>query len=495
MLFFSQTLSKLVTRRKNPSGGDIGEDVLPVGSLDATYIVNVYDGDVQTAHLENLHIITNITFNEGGKWQRLYLSQETKEKPLNLFGKATTYGTLDEFVSDDNAPGIILGNGKEGQYLDPSNIAAVGTYLSSDGGWSWKRLKDGASSFAMADFGGLLLLVDDGVLTSKIYYTWNSGKDLIACDILGTSFYVNSIFSVPGKASQSFFMFVSQDLTKGSPSFLLTVDFSQLHKSQCRSPERAGNPDSDYEIWSPTETYGGKCYLGEKISIVRKVPTADCYDPTNFKPKIESKPCPCTRDDYLCDFCYELRIAANGSQTCELDPACAGLTLYNPDDCRTVSRGYRIVPGDKCIGGLDLGHYNKCFPYFEVLSLTIFLGGCIVFSACFLGIFLYMHGTSQYKFQDFVEKTRNSLKGQPSRSKPRVEPLLEDDDDMELQSHPAWTTDDELQQQKTIDDFLKDDILDTPQSGTKTLQPSTAPTTPSSPPPVSTNPSPTDLLV
>lgn len=56
--------------------------------------------------------------------------------------------------------------------------------------------------------------------------------------------------------------------SRGDAGVLFQVDFSELHEPQCKGVETAGDPSSDYELWSPYDgrLSGGKCLLGHQVS-------------------------------------------------------------------------------------------------------------------------------------------------------------------------------------------------------------------------------------
>ena len=50
------------------------------------------------------------------------------------------------------------------------------------------------------------------------------------------------------------------------------VDFTQLHEPQCKGADIAGDPSSDYELWTPHDGRFGesKCFLGMHKTFVRR---------------------------------------------------------------------------------------------------------------------------------------------------------------------------------------------------------------------------------
>ncbi len=63
------------------------------------------------------------------------------------------------------------------------------------------------------------------------------------------------------------------DNSNGQPKgILINLDFAGLHEPQCKGVDRAGEPDSDYELWTPFDGRHGenKCLLGEQVTYIRR---------------------------------------------------------------------------------------------------------------------------------------------------------------------------------------------------------------------------------
>lgn len=51
----------------------------------------------------------------------------------------------------------------------------LNTYLSKDGGKTWKEIKKGPFVYEITDFGGLILLADDQNASNVVYYSTDYG--------------------------------------------------------------------------------------------------------------------------------------------------------------------------------------------------------------------------------------------------------------------------------------------------------------------------------
>jgi len=122
--------------------------------------------------------------------------------------------------------------------------------------------------------------------------------------------------------------------------YVIGLDFSGLQPTICT--------DSDYENWSP-ENPDQSCLLGHNTTYLRKKLSSQCFNELDTDHIVSVVNCPCTEDDYECDFGYE-RPDANISEPCQpignpptFPPAyCpAGETYYE-------TSGYRLEAGNTC---------------------------------------------------------------------------------------------------------------------------------------------------
>lgn len=100
---------------------------------------------------------SKISFNKGGDWHSIkapeynYAGNPIKcagDCSLNFKGRTESVGT--PIYSSENAPGIILATGNVGNYLS-NNQDDLRTYLSTDGGHTWKEVQTGSHEYEIAD--------------------------------------------------------------------------------------------------------------------------------------------------------------------------------------------------------------------------------------------------------------------------------------------------------------------------------------------------------
>jgi len=150
----------------------------------------------------------------------------------------------------------------------------------------------------------------------------------------------------------------AHDGEKGAIYFL---DFTSLHERTCQGWEDPTLSTSDYEFWSPTSNLqtsnsGNKCLLGHVTTYTRRKQSTACFNPLEFERKYVMQNCTCTDQDYECDFGY-MRKVNHGP--CVRDPTVSNDTLMlgtcPPSGFYAVSNGYRLVAGNTCKGGKQLG--------------------------------------------------------------------------------------------------------------------------------------------
>jgi len=103
--------------------------------------------------------------------------------------------------------------------------------------------------------------------------------------------------------------------------------------------------------------------MGRVINYVRRKPDSPCYTPDDYEKQVSNVHYACTQDDFQCDYGYE-RVTPDravnedkSSDVCQLaktpprhkDPSAS--TLENCIGSYRITKGYRRVAGDMCIGG------------------------------------------------------------------------------------------------------------------------------------------------
>jgi hypothetical protein len=93
--------------------------------------------------------------------------------------------------------------------------------------------------------------------------------------------------------------------------------------------------------------------MGRKVTYTRRKRAVQCFNGWDFDRKTNANNCPCVRHDFECDFGYQVG-EGEDSKTCERVPEMPLGIGGMPSDCDgyfTITKGYRKVPGDTCVGG------------------------------------------------------------------------------------------------------------------------------------------------
>ena len=67
-----------------------------------------------------------------------------------------------------------MGTGNVGKYLS-YRPDLINTYLSRDGGLNWFEVAKGSHIYEIGDHGGIIVLANDQMATTTLYYSWNEG--------------------------------------------------------------------------------------------------------------------------------------------------------------------------------------------------------------------------------------------------------------------------------------------------------------------------------
>jgi len=335
-----------------------GCDFVKLSDIDGVYVGNYFDapGGITPDSL----LKTAITWNMGSGWSPLTPpSEDSNGVPiqpcsgcaLQLFGPLEFF--FGRFYTAPGATGIMLSQGNIGTSLT-TRLDEVNTYFSRDAGVTWFEIASGSYTYEIGDMGSLMILADQQSATSNILFSWNEGLNFTECkfttngDVEVTNIVVDPLWD-----GEQFILYGNRQ--GDMRGLVVHINFRDLHERTCTGIETPGTPSSDYEYWTPTPQGSVSCMLGKITQYIRRKRDRECFNPAHQKPAVLTLHCPCTRADYICDYCFELDTNTNN---CTL--ACSN---YHPDeapvDCNGTflsSRGYRLIPGDTCdfTKGVDL---------------------------------------------------------------------------------------------------------------------------------------------
>ncbi|CAH7670748.1 hypothetical protein PPACK8108_LOCUS5483 [Phakopsora pachyrhizi] len=337
------------TSRSTTGIVDFEKIVAVEGISIANTILNVEEIE---AHKEEKKVQTKITFDDGGHWSLIHAPEkdvrgkgfkcdvsDIQSCALHLHSVTRPHNFGRVFSTP--SPGILMGVGTVGEHLLP--YGDCDTFLSIDGGLNWKMIKEGATKYEIGDQGGLIVLINDESNTDEVDYSVDFGKTWQNYKF-GQTIRAKLLTSVPDSTSQKFLLLgtIPKKMLKDSHddrNLIVQLDFSQMGRRKCK--------DSDFENWYARKRGGNPdCLMGHKQYFRRRKPDADCYVGEKFhEPESHEENCPCSDEDFECDYNY-----TPDNNLCVLSgpekiPAgqCA-----NPSDKFMGSSGYRLIPGNTC---------------------------------------------------------------------------------------------------------------------------------------------------
>eukprot|EP00064_Thunnus_orientalis_P004242 superscaffoldBa00000380_g4253 len=323
-------------------------DFTAVSSLRGVYMTSILteDGAVETV----------ITFDQGAKWQTLRRPQNSHcdtETSTNRPNRCrlhihASYSTTMKMnvpmlpLSQPSAVGLILAHGSIG---DAESSLSPDVYVSDDGGYSWLLALRGPHHYAIMDSGGLLVAVEHtNSPVNQIKFSTDEGQCWHTYNFTSDPFHFSGMDSEPGSRSMNVSLWgYRNDFSKW---VVITVDFRKLLTR-----------DWDYVQWlahsaDPSGSSDG-CVLGYKETFLRLRKDSVCWNGRDYAVTKQLSPCPCTVDDYHCDFGY---YRPENSSDCVEQKELKGRPLefcLNGTTEQLQTNGYRKIPGDRCEGGFQ----------------------------------------------------------------------------------------------------------------------------------------------
>ncbi|KAG7660701.1 VPS10 [[Candida] subhashii] len=335
-----------------------------IEGLEGVIIANVVSNANEKSGSKKLQ--SKISRNDGSEWNYLAPpaidSKGKKYKctgsPLNkcalhLHGFTERPDYRDTY-SSGSATGFLIGVGSVGEHLE--DYSKSSTFLSKDGGVTWKEVQDGVYMWEYGDRGTILVLVEATKATDKLLYSLDEGESWNEFKFADREVNILDLATVPTDTSRKFLILARDG---GSATLSYSIDFTNIHKRQCQL--NLDNPEKDdYTYWTP----GDGCLFGHESKYLRRaIGHNDCF--IGSAPLAEgftvTRNCTCTRQDYECDYNY---YRDDKDNTCKL---VQGLTpqgrmkeMCNKENAFEYfeSTGYRKIPLSTCYGGRQFDNWN-----------------------------------------------------------------------------------------------------------------------------------------
>ncbi|KAM3077434.1 vacuolar protein sorting/targeting protein PEP1 [Clarireedia jacksonii] len=317
-------------------------DFEKVTGIQGIVIVNVVDNwkDVEKKPSIAKQTKSKISFDDGRTWQSLQVKKN--ELHLHSVTEMTNFGR----VFSSYAPGLVMGNGNTGDYLEPYDKANL--YVSDDAGVTWHKALDGPHKYEFGDQGSILVAVHEGP-TEEVKYSLNHGKDWASVK-LEKKIRPLELVTTQDSTSLKFLMLAESESEKEKVEiYTVALDFDEMHERKCK--------DSDMEEWHARVDEDGKptCLMGHTQSYMRRKADAECFIKKEFEdPVVKTKNCKCTDADFECDYNF---VRSDDGKDCVQKGALVvppdACKAFGPDDTFLGSSGWRLIPGNTCerVGG------------------------------------------------------------------------------------------------------------------------------------------------
>ncbi|KAF2763787.1 glycosyl hydrolase [Teratosphaeria nubilosa] len=345
-------------------------------SLEGVSVINRVANAEEVQGGASKKIKTYMTHNDGADWALIarpkdptgpdaepYACSGSGEKcTLHLHGY-TERNDPRHTYSSPSATGLMFGTGNVGEFL--SSKKEADTFMSTDGGVTWKFVAKGNYMWEFGDQGSILCIVKEDEATSEVLYSLDEGDTWTKHTFSDKVMTVDDITTVPSDTSRNFMLWgkIGGDLVS------VNLDFSGLEEraKACKLDDKnPDSPDSDYYLWSPKHPESkDDCLFGHVAQYHRKKVGAKCYNGRELDHLHNiARNCTCSRKDFECDYNYE-RLS---DSSCRLidglakpDPQAVCFNEPFPVEYYDIT-GYRRIPLTTCQGGQELDLTSRVQP-------------------------------------------------------------------------------------------------------------------------------------
>lgn len=337
------------------TGGDT--DFTNVTSLRGVFITSVLS--------EDNSIQSVITFDQGGEWsplrkpERSTCDSTAKNKDECSLHIHASYSISQKLnvpmlpLSEPKAVGIVIAHGSVG---DAISVSSPDVYISDDGGYTWLKTLKGPHHYAILDSGGIIVAIEHSTSPiSVIKFSTDEGQCWSTYTFSKEPIYFTGLATEPGAKAMivSVWGYSQSYLSRKWVSY--TIDFKDLVIRTC--------DEADYITWlahssNPNDPSDG-CLLGYKEQYLRLRKTSYCQNGRDYTVSKNPSKCTCTLEDYLCDFgFFRVENQSECNEQPELKDHDLEFCLFGREEL-LITKGYRKIPGDQCIGGINPSREEK----------------------------------------------------------------------------------------------------------------------------------------
>ncbi|KAF5011665.1 hypothetical protein FDECE_2240 [Fusarium decemcellulare] len=339
-------------------------DFEKVAGLEGVVLVNVVSNADSKDSKKELQ--TKISHNDGAEWSFLpppSKDVDGKSYKCSSSGDSKCALHLHHYTERDDksrtfsastAVGLIFGVGHVGPAL--GEMKDADTFMSDDGGITWKNVKKGPWTWQYGDQGSIIVLAQrathgNDAKAKSVSYSLDQGNTWVDYEFTDKEVTILDLTSVTTGVSRNFLVWCR---TGDNKLFTVNIDFTGLTDKVCKYSD---DDSSDYDLWSPKHPLQPDgCLFGHKANYYRKKADRNCYNKATLSRLHGYENCECSRRDYECAYNFELDNhgqcslvpgyeALSGEEWCKQHPN--ETTWYGPT-------GYRRLPLTTCEDGMEL---------------------------------------------------------------------------------------------------------------------------------------------
>lgn len=282
-------------------------DFEKVVGVEGVTLINVVANPTQGKEKKKLQ--TKISHNDGAEWS--YLAPPAKDVDGKAYQCSSSNGDekcalhIHHYTERDDkrrtfaattTVGILFAIGNVGSEM--GDIQDADTFMTTDGGITWKNVKKGHWTWQYGDQGSVIVLVQrathgSDIKTKMVSYSTDEGNTWQDYQFTDEDVTVLDITTLRSGTSRNFLVWCRSE--KGQ-TFSVNLDFSGLTDKPCTVSE---GDDSDYYLWSPKHPLqDDECLFGHVAKYLRKKPDRVCFNEQSLKRRPKFTNCECSRRDY-----------------------------------------------------------------------------------------------------------------------------------------------------------------------------------------------------